>query len=425
VYGPVGHPLALLLVALALAAPGAGGAAAPARAAQEDPDEPPAGLEPTSAQSGPPAAPEGAASGETRPPSRSATTEADGGEPTAPAPRAPAPDAAPDGERRNWMDASHRFVESQLFAPVVRVDRFFSDEAELETERARSFVRWRNELRFDDAGLPSFAVKLRASLRFPGVAQSLRRVRLVLDGETQDALPDGSRPGDLAAEPAGRVRNGDAELRLRLWDGLLAHADVGAGVLFQLPIGAFARFRLRWALPVGDLFLTRLAVIGSYRTDERFGAETDVHLERPIANRVLTRLSTKVRVSEVSPGLEWQTELAAFVALGARAMGAFGAAANGATRREPVPLDTYRVFTRLRADFYRSWLFFELEPEYYWPYTPGKVRAAAWAVTTRLEVQFQGPRRPPDPEEPEPEDPPAHDGAGARDVAPAPWQPGR
>jgi hypothetical protein len=409
--GHLRHPTARLLVALALAAVATGALGAPGPGAQETPDEPPEELEPTAAPAHP--QPDGGVSREPREPSPGDAPPAGPGNGQAPAEREP----GERGGQRSWIDASHGFLGEKLLYPVMRIDRFFSDETELEAERARSFIRWRNEVRFEyDVGEPSFATNLRASLRFPGVTRALRRLRLVIEGETQDAgVPELARPGDVEADPAeGRVRTGDAELRLRVWDGLLAHADLGAGVLFEMPPGAFGRARLRWAFPVGRLFLTRVALIGFYRTDERFGAETELQLERPITSRVLARLSSKMRVSEESPGVEWQSEAVTFVTLGSRAVGAIGAGVNGATGRVPGPVEAYRVFTRLRRDFYRSWLFFELTPEYSWPYTPGNGREPTWAVTTRLEVQFQGRRRPPDPEEPEPEDPPPPDDAGAR-----------
>jgi hypothetical protein len=389
-----------LLLALALAVP------RPAAAeAQEEPDEPPAG--------------DGAA-GEEAPWTPDLTTPVPPAPPPGPTPvpgdAASATDSAaeagrePDEEPRlkpgegTWLDQSHGFLESKLFAPVIRFDRFFSDETELEPERARSFLRWRNEVRFEQAGDPRYTTSVRANLRFPAITRALRRLRLVLEGETRDAF-DALFPGEEPGAGDAPLGQADAELRLGLWDGLIAHADLGAGLLFELPPGAFGRLRLRWNIPVGDLFLTRLATIGFYRTDEGFGVSTDVHLERPFTRRVVTRLSSGGRLSESSPGVEWRSELAMFVGLGRRAAAAVGVGVNGATERVP-ELDRFRVFTRLRRDFYRRWLFFELEPEYYWPYTPERGRHATWAVTGRLEVQFQGREPERDPADEEPADPP-------------------
>jgi hypothetical protein len=412
-------PLAL---ALALAAPAARASDPPVHTRAEVPDEPPAALEEGSAPA-PGAAPPTADPG-VPPPAPVAPGDAPPAGPGPGAPEAEPADAREGRPRRGWLDSSHDYLEEKLLAPVMRLDRFFSDETDLEAERARSFLRWRSELRFEEAqGTPRFRTGVRANLRFPALTRALRRLRLVIEGETQEAF-SALFPGDGTAGSAGSdapIGRADAELRFGLWDGLVSHADLGAGVLFELPPGAFGRLRLRWVIPIDGLFLTRFAVVGFYRTDERFGTSTDLHLERPVLRATVVRLSSEARLTQVSPGIEWRSELAAFVGLGRRAAGAFGVGVNGATRREPVELERFRVFTRLRRDFYRRWLFFELEPEYAWPYTPDRGRHPVWAVTTRLEVQFHGRERARDPDDldvepPDPPDPPAS--PARRSVAP-------
>ncbi len=82
---------------------------------------------------------------------------------------------------------------------------------------------------------------------------------------------------------------------------------------------------------------------------------------------------------------------------------------SGATKA-PAPIDIYRFYLRLRRDFYRKWIFFELEPQYGWPWDLVRKRHAEWAVALRLEIQFQGNeaprvRAPDEPEPPEPKEP--------------------
>jgi len=56
----------------------------------------------------------------------------------------------------------------------------------------------------------------------------------------------------------------------------------------------------------------------------------------------------------------------------------------------PVAVDRYRVFARYRRDFFRRWIFVELEPELGWPWSVDRGRHREIAGTVRLEVQFQG-----------------------------------
>lgn len=311
----------------------------------------------------------------------------------------------------NWLDATHAFVAEQLFAPVLVFDRFFSDETALDAERTRSFLRWRNELRLEQGRVPTYTTALRADLRLPGFNRLLRRLRLVVEGQTRDAFT--TMFGEDAEEPEP-VGSGGAELRLRFWEGLIAHGDLGAGVLLQLPPGGFARARLRWAIPVGDLFLTRLATTGFWRTDTHFGTSVDAHFERGIKRAALLRLSGSAQLTELSPGVEWSTELMVLRAFTRTVFGSVGVGMNGATDFRP-EIERYRVATRLRTDVYRRWLFVEAEPEVFWPWTPEARREPQYAVTFRVELQFRGwdagssPKKPPAAEHggsDEPADPP-------------------
>jgi hypothetical protein len=326
---------------------------------------------------------------------------------------APGNGEEPDHED-TWLDAGHSFLEAKLFAPVVGFDRFFSDETDLELERSRSFLQWRNDLRFEEGGgTPRYTLSLRANLRMPGLNAWLKRIRLVIAGETRDTV---SALFPEEGEEAETLGDGNAEVRVGLWDGIVSHADVGAGLLFDLPPGVFTRMRLRWAFPVGDLFLTRIATSGYWRTDTRLGTTLDLHLERPLLPTALLRLSSRARLTQVSRGVEWDSELATIVGLGRRSAASVQVGVRGATD-DPRAVERYRVSTRLRRDFYRHWLFFELEPEVFWPWTLERGRHATLAITTRLEVQFLGPappRKPPEP--PEPADPPE---PGVRADAPA------
>jgi hypothetical protein len=215
----------------------------------------------------------------------------------------------------------------------------------------------------------------------------LERLRLVLEGQTKDTIA-ALFPGE-GEEVDEALGSGGAELRIRLWEGILAHGDLGAGVLLQMPPGAFTRARLRWAIPAGELFLTRFATSVFWRTDTHFGTSLDASLERGIKRTALLRLSGQGQVTQESRGVEWSAEVAALRAFTRTVAGSVGAGMLGATGAR-ANVDRYRVAARIRTDVYRRWLFVELEPEVYWPWNPLGPRDAAGAVTFRVEVQFRG-----------------------------------
>jgi hypothetical protein len=292
---------------------------------------------------------------------------------------------------RNFLDASHAFLEDQVLETVLRLDRFFSDERDLEFERSRSFVRWRNELRLDDGGA-TFRTGLRASLRFPGLGKVLERVRLDIAGQTDDTL-DALFPREPGAPaPAGGgdgVGRADAELRFRFLHTLRTHGDLGAGVILDLPVGVFTRARLRWARPLGGGFLLRVAEQGFWRSDVGFGQKSDLDLERALDPRTSLRLSSSGLLHQESAGLEFSADLALLQAVDARLGLVTGVGLKGAT--SPFSrVDEYRIYVRLRRDFWRRWLFLELEPELGLPRRGGRYDEAVPAVFFRLEVQFRG-----------------------------------
>jgi hypothetical protein len=382
-------PLALLL---ALAAPAAALAAEP-------PTPPP--LPPPEIEAGAPEDPELADTAAPLPPP--------------PPPPPPPPRTQPTDTDRDdtWIDVGHAFIEHRIFAPVLRIDRFFSDERDLEADRARSFLRWRNQLRFQQrTGSPAYTTTLSANLRLPGLNKQLRRFRIEVAGQTRDAVTalfpgETAEPGEVPT-PDEDLGTADAGLRYRIWETLQSNGDLGGGVIMRLPPGVYGRFRLRFVEPLGRRFLARQALTLFWRTDTRFGTTGSAEVERPLARTLLARASASSTISEVSRGLEWFGDLSLLATFRGRLGTQLGTGISGATDA-PALVDSYRVYTRVRRDFYRRWIYLELEPEYAWPWTPDRGRLGTWAVTFRLEVQFQGneapPPQPPASPDPEPADP--------------------
>ncbi len=312
-----------------------------------------------------------------------------------------------------WLDAGHGFIEQRIFAPVLRLDRFFSDERDLEAERSRSFLRWRSEVRFEQRrDAPAFTTGLRANLRFPGLNKRLERLRLVIEGQTRNtiaALFPGEQGAPTAPEGEEPIGTAEAGLRFRFWETLVSHGDLGAGLLFGMPPGAFGRIRMRLAVPVKKLLLTRYVATGFWRTDTHLGTSAALEAERPVARMVVARLGGGATLTQRSKGIEWLSELALLASFDVHSAAQTGVTVNGATRGEPRRLDRWRIYARLRRDFYRRWLFFEIEPDISWPFIEGIGRRELWGIAGRLEVQFQGNERPPPPPAAiarEPQDPP-------------------
>jgi hypothetical protein len=338
--------------------------------------------------------PSEATSAERMEPSGATTTE----KPRRPRPPLRVETSQQPGET-SWLDTGHAFIERHLFVPVLWVDRFFSDERDTEPRRSRSFIRLREEVYFAQFQHgPGFGFSFSASLKFDAIDKRLEKLSLEVTGAARDAFTalvqgDRTTQGDLIP-PEERYGNAEAGLGFRLWETLHTHGDLGAGFLLKLPPGAYARARLRFVEPLGHAFLARQAVSGYWRTDTLFGTTATADLEHPIPGLVgaLWRLTGTSTLTQRSRGLEWAGDLSLVATLFLRIGGVLGYGISGATAPSPpVGFDVHRVYLRLRRDVYRKWVFFEVAPEYQWPFMPDLGRRIGyWDVALRLEVQFQG-----------------------------------
>ena len=187
-----------------------------------------------------------------------------------------------------------------------------------------------------------------------------------------------------------RIDPANLELRFGAYHGIRSSVDLGAGILFRFPPGAFARIRYRVAIPIDDIMAVKLSSQVFWRTDMLFGTKLTSALEWPVAPSSMVRLGgTAQAAQQRTNGIEYGAELVFSHAFSPTAAVALGTDAVGASR-SPVDFDKYRVYSRFRHDVFRRWLFVEVEPEVGWPWTPDRGRYRALAVTFRLEVQFEG-----------------------------------
>ena len=87
--------------------------------------------------------------------------------------------------------------------------------------------------------------------------------------------------------------------------------------------------------------------------------------------------------------MEWGTELSMAQKLSPRSAVTIGCGVYGNTR-EAALVGNYKIFSRYRRNFLRSWLFYELEPEISWPRNAAGQYLAKFAITARIEVVFEG-----------------------------------
>jgi hypothetical protein len=302
--------------------------------------------------------------------------------------------ATPEEQAREhaWFDEGRSFVGKMFFKPVVELDRFFSDETDLDPERAHSFARLRGGLKIRQDGRPVLSGDLLAQFYMPGVESWLNRFKLVLAGVSENSEDNLTNDTGTTTQLTGRQDPTNLELRFGAFPGIRSSVDLGVGILFHVPPGAFTRVRYRLAIPIDDVLVSRTSYQVFWRTDMLLGTRLTSALDWPVTLSSTVHLGGTAQVAQrKTDGLEYGAELVYSRAFTPTAAVALGTDATGDTR-SPVAFEKYRIYARFRHDVLRRWLFVEAEPEVGWPWTPQRGRYQALAVTFRLEVQFEGSR---------------------------------
>jgi hypothetical protein len=220
------------------------------------------------------------------------------------------------------------------------------------------------------------------------------RLRLTVSGDNEPppvtpSLPeDPGNPGfDRTIGNSTRFVN--TELRYGLIESPSTNLFLGAGVRVVLPPQAFLRSRFQYTYRLSDISLVRFGETFFVRNPDGLGATTELDLERLLDEKTLLRWASTGTTASGIQGVEWGSELSLTHELSPKsAITVMGGVYGNSSVSDTIT--NYRLQTRYRRNFMTKWLFFELEPEVFWPrasegYFPRKV-----AMTFRLEVVFEG-----------------------------------
>jgi hypothetical protein len=290
---------------------------------------------------------------------------------------------------RTWLDRTHSYLTSMLCQPSVWFDGYFGQHRAGE-DLAGSLVSWEGSVRLDERENVAYRSEFNASVRLPKMS---KKVKLVITSETRDdqtnSHPDND-PYDLGPPPGLSSNEGNkttAGLRFYLTDTRKVRLNVGAGLKLSNPVQPYVRFRLRYTEPLSSSTLLRLTPTVIWLKEDGINRSIRLDLEHRIGENVLVRASQSFVREELEPGILWGTVLTLYDRISTNTVLAFEAGATGKTHPNN-HVERYRLATRIRSNFFRDWLFLELEPEYYWPLDELDEYHLFRAITFRLEMQF-------------------------------------
>jgi hypothetical protein len=288
------------------------------------------------------------------------------------------------------VDETHAGLERNILEQVVRLDNFFGNVRTENRQKSEYQLRWRNSTRVEQNGHVRFGATLWANVQLSRIND---RLSIVLSGENEpepfsSSLPeDPGSPGYDRSSPTTRMAN--SELRYSLVQTPSLDIFLGAGVRFALPPEPFVRGRFQYTRKISDASLLRCGETLFVKKSDVIGETSEIDLERLLNRNTLVRWANTGTVSSEITGMEWGSELSLIRELSPRSGITLTGGVYGNTRINVV-VENYRILSRYRRNFLRSWLFYELEPEISWPRRADGSFPTNLAVTFRLEVMFQG-----------------------------------
>jgi len=292
-----------------------------------------------------------------------------------------------------WLDRSQAYVSKSVCGVAIWFDRFFTDERD-EAENVNRYVRMINSVYWDKLDGFDGTVRLNARIEFP---KFKKKINILLqsesDNDATDVLSQGTDTNvgqpikPLSVDPTQRTT---VDVRWNVLQQRDSSFSLSAGLRVN-PISPRLRGRYRYTHSLSERALARFTQNLYWEYREGYGESSRLDLERLLNKRTLLRGSVTGGTTEVSAGFEWSSDVSLFHHLDASRALAWVTWVKGASDPKydkGSGIQEYGTSVRLRQNFYRPWLYFELEPYFARRLQDDNQFANAPGIILRLEIQF-------------------------------------
>ncbi|MFT7287850.1 MAG: hypothetical protein ACI87W_001965 [Halieaceae bacterium] len=275
-----------------------------------------------------------------------------------------------------WVDRGHEYATNRAQGLAQWMDDFFGAPVQ-DAERADSFVRaiFLDNWESDDGH--DLKLRLRGQISLPKISE---RVDLVFSGEESEQT----------LTEAERAQEDDIGVRFNFSDGKRTRVDATLSVRSGPSILPGVRFR--YQQPISENIWGRFTQRLQYHTDDGFRSLTNIDLNRRLDERSLLRWGGRMRYEEDKGFWDWNTGVTYRRWIGdhERYPSAIEYFVSLSGRDDPeVFNNNYRVGFLYRKQFFRDFLYYELEPSYNWRRDEyGDVHSGVWGLVLRLEVML-------------------------------------
>jgi len=277
----------------------------------------------------------------------------------------------------SWYDETQVYINSQFCEPALWFDNFFASDRVFQEGAAGTYIRWRNDVTYDEEEYFKFTANISFSVELPGMED---RLRLTFESDEDEQLRD-IAPGNNPV-----VAN---SLGFQLDVAENARSKFNISVSFSPRV----RLRYRYTYPVYETMMLRLTQ-ELQREKEINSSRTLIDFEKLFKNQLFFRSSTEGKISEEYDGVDWLQAFVLYQRINKKTSLSYETSVHGITEPLAIALN-YRVGVRFRKNFHRKWLFYEIAPEMSWPVSFDedrleieKNRRSKWLIFFRFEVHF-------------------------------------
>lgn len=287
--------------------------------------------------------------------------------------------AADDAPTRTepWYDLAHTGVSDWLVGTAAQLDSFFGDPRAVEEDYSDTYVRLRMGVTHSRLNETEWLSQVYAKVPLPKLS---RRLNIFVSGGQEDE--------SLAAEPKDSLQKTEKSSTV----GVQYVLDESVKGRWSLSgsIDPNVKLRYRYLQPLGSDWYARYTQTMYWDVDKDEGIAVRGDLEKVVSPVTLFRMTADVDYWDGETGANWTVGSALLHRVSSRTAVALDAGVSGVSRPEWEPT-LYRMGVRYRRNFYRTWLFYEIEPSLRWSQDPLVSTDSMTfdpAITVRLEVQF-------------------------------------
>lgn len=288
-----------------------------------------------------------------------------------------------------WFDRTHDYLSTNVCETAIWFDRFFGDPRDVE-ENADRFIRIVNALEWDELDELNYRIKVRARIELPRFKRFGKSLSLILTGEDESDI-NNVFPEDEQIIEDNPTSQGDTEAKRALsllWDvqkDAQSSFSVGSSIRLRSRLKPLFNVRYRYTYGWDKEHLVRATQNLFWEEDEGFGERTRLDYEILLKPKTLLRWSASGMYSQKSEGFEWGVGASLFHHLSTKRSLSLDWTTQGDT--EPTSeINQHRLGMRYRQNFYRPWLFFEIEPAMFWPLEDD--HHLNFGIALRLEIQL-------------------------------------